>query len=586
MAEPVLYGKRSQVMSRSAVLRPALALLLCLTLAASAGAKTRPRAHPVAPPPSGRSMVVAANPLAAKAGMDVLKRGGNAVDAAVAIQAALGLVEPQSSGVGGGAFMTFYDGRTHKVLAYNGREAAPAKAGPDFFLQGDGKPMPFFQAILSGKSTGPPGAMAMLGLAHDEHGKLPWKDLFGDAEHWAADGFEVSPRLAGFVAGPFPQARAPDVVAYFTKPGGGEVKAGDLLKNPAYARTLRAIAAEGPRALFEGPIATDIVRRVDKDPGGVLSMADMRAYKAKQSDALCRPYRIYVVCVPPSPSGGPALLEMLGLLQRTDIDKRGPSDPVAWFEMAQAMRLAYADRQRYLGDPAFVAEPVKGLLSGAYLDERARLIGETAGPAPAPGKPPGAPRAGADATREAGGTSHFVVADRWGNVVSMTTSVESVFGSGRMVDGFILNNQLTDFSFAPVDPDGAPAANRVEPGKRPRSAMTPVIVLSRDGAFKAALGSPGGPAILAYNLKALVGVLDWKLSMRQAVALPNLIAFGDRYNAEVDKLAPQVVQGLAERGMSFSVGRGENSGLHGIIVRDGKLEGGADPRREGVVLSW
>ena len=555
-------------------------LSAALGLAVDASAIAQPRAAEIFP----HGMVSAANPLAAEAGREVLARGGDAVDAAVAIQAVLGLVEPQSSGLGGGAFLMVFDGKTQRLTAYNGREAAPAAANPQFFLGPDGKPMPFFQAILSGKSTGPPGAIAMLGLAHERHGRLPWKDLFGAAERLASDGFVVSPRLEAESTAPLPQASAPDILAYFTKPDGTHVRAGDVLKNPAYAQTLRVIAAAGPRALLEGPIAAEIVARVDRDPGGVLTLADLRAYHPKASDPLCRPYRVYVVCTPPSPSGGPALLEMLGLLARTDIDRRGPNDAKAWFEMAQAERLAYADRDRYLGDPAFVDEPVQGLLSPAYLDARARLIGETAGPAPVAGDPPRAPAVGKDGTREAGGTSHFVVVDRQGNVASMTTSVESLFGSGRMVGGFALNNQLTDFSFSPVDEKGRPAANRVEAGKRPRSAMTPVIVL-KDGRFFATVGSPGGPSILAYNLKALVGVLDWGLSMQQAVALPNLIANGDRYGAEVDKLGPEVVKRLAERGMSFSVGRGENSGLHGIMARGGALEGGADPRREGVVLA-
>ena len=559
-------------------------LLAALGLAA-APADAKPKPAP-APRATGypHGMVVAANPLAAEAGRKVLERGGSAVDAAVAIQAVLGLVEPQSSGLGGGAFLMVYDARTHKLTAYNGREAAPAAANPSYFLQADGRPMPFFDAILSGKSTGPPGAIAMLGLAQGEHGKLAWKELFGDAERLARDGFVVSPRLAAEAGFPAPQTSAPDIRAYFTKPDGGKVQAGDVLKNPAYATTLQALAAGGPRTLLEGPIAADIVARVDRDPGGGLTLTDLKAYHAKASEPLCRPYRVYVVCVPPSPSGGPALLEMLGLLARTDIDKRGPNDPKAWFELAQAERLAYADRDRYLGDPAFVDEPVQGLLSPAYLDARAKLIGETAGPSPAAGDPPRAPAVGKDGTREAGGTSHFTVVDRQGNVASMTTSVESIFGSGRMVGGFVLNNQLTDFSFAPADREGRPAANRVEAGKRPRSAMTPVIVL-KDGRFFASLGSPGGAAILAYNLKALVGVLDWRLTMQQAVALPNVIAAGDRYNAEVDKLGPAVAKGLADRGMNFGAGRGENSGLHGVMARGGKLEGGADPRREGVVLA-
>ena len=557
-----------------------IGLVSALGLAAASTAPAQPKPANVYP----HGMVVAANPLAAAAGRKVLERGGDAVDAAVAIQAVLGLVEPQSSGLGGGAFLMVYDGRTHKLTAYNGREAAPAAANPGYFLQADGKPMPFFDAILGGKSTGPPGAIAMLGLAHHQHGRLPWKDLFGSAEQLASQGFVVSPRLAAEASFPLPQTSAPDIKAYFTKADGTKIQAGDLLKNPAYASTLETLAAAGPRALLEGPIADAIVARVDRDPGGVLTGADLKAYRPKASDPLCRPYRIYVVCVPPSPSGGPALLEMMGLLARTDIDKRGPTDAKAWFEMGQAMRLAYADRDRYLGDPAFVAEPVEGLLSPAYLDARASLIGETAGPPPAAGDPPGAPAAGRDGTREAGGTSHFTVVDRQGNVAAMTTSVESIFGSGRMVGGFVLNNQLTDFSFAPVDREGRPAANRVEAGKRPRSAMTPVIVL-KDGRFFAAVGSPGGAAILAYNLKALVGVLDWRLSMQQAVALPNLIASGDRFNAEADKLGPEVVKGLADRDMNVSAGRGENSGLHGIMARGGALEGGADPRREGVVLA-
>ena len=539
------------------------------------------------PPPVrfAHGMVVAANPLAAEAGVKVLKAGGNAVDAAVAVQSVLGLVEPQSSGVGGGAFMTFYDARTHKVTAYNGRETAPAAATPAFFLKADGAPIPFFEAILSGRSTGPPGAMALLGLAYQQHGSMAWGDIFNEPIRLARDGFTVSPRLQSFISAPVPQAGAPDVVAYFTKSDGTRYKAGDLLKNPAYARTLAAIAVGGVDVLYSGPIGADIAARVQKDPGGVLTVADLRAYRAKATDGLCRPYRIYIVCVPPSPSGGVALLEMLGLLQRTDIDKRGPADPIAWLELAQAQRLAYADRDRYLGDPDFIKEPTQGLLSDAYLDQRARLIGDRAGPAPAPGSPPGAPDAGSDATREAGGTSHFVVVDRQGNVVSMTTSVESVFGSGRMVDGFFVNNQLTDFSFQPKDKDGRPAANAVAAGKRPRSAMTPVIVLDRKGGFYAALGSPGGGAILAYNLKTLVGVLDWKLSMQQAISLPNLIASGDRFNAEVDKFAPGVAKGLTDLGVTVSAGRGENSGLHGVIVRGATLQGGADPRREGVVLA-
>jgi gamma-glutamyltranspeptidase/glutathione hydrolase len=293
-----------------------------------------------------------------------------------------------------------------------------------------------------------------------------------------------------------------------------------------------------------------------------MTLADLAAYRAKTGPALCRPYRIYVVCVPDAPSGGPALLQGLGLLERTDIAKRGPNDPEAWRLFAEASRLMYADRAR------------------------AAMIGPTSGPAPEPGTPPGAPRRAADATREPAGTSHFVVVDTAGNVVSMTTTVESVFGSGRMVAGFFLNNQLTDFSFSPVDKDGAPAANAVGPGKRPRSSMAPTIVLDRKGRFVAAVGSPGGPAILAYNLKTLVGVLDWGLSMQAAIDLPNLIARGDIYAAELSRMAPEVVEGLKAKGLTLTGGRGEASGLHGVHVTPHGLEGGADRRRDGVAASY
>jgi gamma-glutamyltranspeptidase/glutathione hydrolase len=286
--------------------------------------------------------------------------------------------------------------------------------------------------------------------------------------------------------------------------------------------------------------------------------------------------------VPPPPAGGISVLEALGLLARTDIARRGPDDPQAWFELAQAQRLAYADRDLYVGDPAFVQVPVEGMLEPAYLARRAALIGAVAGPAPKAGRPRGAPAAGADSTVEPGGTSHLVIVDRWGNVVSMTTTVESIFGSGRMVHGFFLNNQLTDFAFRPTGPDGRPAANAVAAGKRPRSAMSPTIVLDRQGRFLAAVGSPGGQAIIAYDLKALVGVLDWGLSMQQAIDLPNLIARGDSFNGEVGKFPPQVLAGLKARGIELRPGQGEDSGLHGVMVRAGRLEGGADPRREGV----
>ncbi len=533
------------------------------------------------------AMVAAANPLAARAGLRVLETGGTAIDAAVAVQAVLGLVEPQSSGLGGGSFLVYYDARTRAVTAYDGREVAPKGASPDMFLGPDGKPMAFFTAVLSGRSTGVPGAVAMLALAHGEHGKTPWRELFGDAERLASDGFVVSPRLAGMIASRAPQAGAPDMVAYFSKPDGTRLKAGDVLKNPAYAETVRRLAAEGPSALYSGQIAADIAARVHEGPiPGTLSAADIAAYRPREAPALCRPYRTYRVCTANDPSGGSAVLEGLGLLQRTDIATRGPADPVAWLEFAQASRLMYADRDRYIGDPAFVSVPMQGLLDPTYLDARARLIGPRAGPPPSPGRPRGAPAVGADKTLEPGGTSHFVIVDARGDVASMTTTVESVFGSGRMTHGFVLNNQLTDFSFSPSEPDGAPAANAVAAGKRPRSSMAPVIVFDRRGRFVAALGSPGGTSILAYNLKALVGILDWKLPASQALALPNLVPRGAVFTSEAAKFAPGVVEALAARGVHIVPGYNEESGLHAVVARPGGLEGAADPRREGVAIGY
>lgn len=529
---------------------------------------------------SRHAMVAAANPLATQVGVDVLKAGGSAIDAAVAIQAVLGLVEPQSSGLGGGAFMIYYDAKTRKVTAYDGREKAPMGATKGLFLDDHGKPLPFFDAVLGGISTGVPGAIAMLDVAHRAHGRLPWANLFKPAAKLAEDGFIVSPRLAGMIAlKQVPQPSAPDARRYFTKANGTPYAAGDRLKNPAYARTLRRIAQFGASGLLTGPVAQDIVDRVRQGPHpSTLTLADLASYRPNVGPALCRPYRVYIVCTPQAPSGGPGLQIALGILAQTDIDKRSAGDEKAWFQFAQASRLAYADRDRYVADPSFVKVPLEGLLAPEYLKQRASLIGETAGPI-AFGIPVGAPRNGPDATTEPGGTSHFVIVDTQGNVLSMTTTVESIFGSGRMVGGFFLNNQLTDFSLMPVDPDGTLAANAPAPGKRPRSSMAPAIVLSRDGRFLAAAGSPGGSAIQAYNLKALVALLDWKMSPQDAVSLPNLVAKGDKFGA--DPFPDAIMQALASRGMPLSTGHGEESGVQAIIFTKGGYEGGADPRREG-----
>jgi gamma-glutamyltranspeptidase/glutathione hydrolase len=534
---------------------------------------------------AAQAFVVAANPLAAEAGMAVLRQGGTAVDAAVAVQAMLSLVEPQSSGIGGGAFMTFLDGRSGKITIYDGRETAPAGASPTMFLDAAGTPLPFPQAVTSGRATGVPGAVRMLAQAHKDHGARPWRTLFGDAERTARDGFVVAPRLGRMLGGRFPQLAAPDVRAYFAKPGGGLVTTGDRLRNPAYAAFLSRLASEGPDALYAGPTAARIAERVQAGPlAGSMTTADLAAYRPIVREPVCGPYRAYRLCGPPPPASGVGLIALMGLLQRTDIAGRGPQDPQAWFLFAEASRLMYADRDRYVGDPAFVDVPTAGLIDPAYLDARARLIGERAGAPPAAGTPPGASLAALDRTVEPVGTSHFIVGDAAGDVVSMTTTVESIFGSGRMVDGFFLNNQMTDFSFMPSDSAGRPAANAVAPGKRPRSSMTPLILLDAQGRFAGAIGSAGGNAILAYVAKNLVAAIDWHLPMQDALALPNLVARGSAFQGEVDKFPLAVREGLAARGIVLRAGQGEDSGVHAVIVRDGRIDGGFDPRREGRVL--
>jgi gamma-glutamyltranspeptidase/glutathione hydrolase len=580
-------------MVRLVALAGALWLAGCHAPPAAAPQPAMPATPPAAPAPvpaaARTAMVVAANPLAARAGLEILRRGGSAADAAVTVQAVLALVEPQSSSLSGGAFISYFDAGTGEVRAYNGRETAPAGATPDMFLGADGKPLPFFSAVLSGRSTGVPGALAALELLQREHGHLEWRDLFDEAEHLAADGFTVSPRLARMIASPVPQASAPDAVRYFSRSDGTRLVAGDLLRNASYAATIRRLALEGTRALYYGPIAEDIVRRVHEgDYPGTLSMSDMARYRPQELPALCRQWQAYRVCTPPPPGGGIGVLEALLLLSHTDIARRNAADPVAWVQIAEAERLMYADRDRYVGDPDFVAVPVAGLLDSAYLQSRAALIGaRIAITPPGPGTPPGAGAPGPDHTVEPGGTTHFIILDPAGNVVSMTTTVESIFGSGRMVDGFFLNNQLTDFSFEPVSADGRPAANAVGPGKRPRSAMSPMILLDAQGHFAAAAGSAGGPAIIAYVLKTLIGAMDWGLPMREAVALPNLIAHGARFTGETDRFGPELLLGLQARGLEVHPVQYEESGLTGLrVLPDGALDGGADPRREGIAVGY
>ena len=536
--------------------------------------------------PSAEPFVIAANPLAAEAGLNVLKRGGSAVDAAIAMQAMLSLVEPQSSGVGGGAFMNYLDGRTGKITIYDGREVAPAQAVSTMFIDSAGKPLPFNAAVVSGRATGVPGAVKMLALAHGEHGKLPWSTLLGDAERTADEGFIVSPRLERMIHADYAENHAPDVIAYFSKPDGTLLNAGDRLVNKPYTDFLRRLAAQGPAALYSGSTAAKIVARTHAEPlAGPMTMADLASYRPVKREPVCGPFRVYILCAPPPPSSGVGLIELMMILDRTDIASRGANDPQAWYLFAEASRLMYADRDKYVGDPAFVRVPVAGLLDPAYVAERAKLIGPTAGPPPGAGVPAAAPVNANDNTLEPTGTSHIIVRDADGNVVSMTTTVESIFGTGRMVDGFFLNNQLTDFSFSPVDAQGRPVANAVAPGKRPRSSMVPSILLTRDGKFAGAIGSAGGNAILAYVAHSLVAAVGWNMSVADALAAPNLVARGPNFNGEITKFSPDILEGLRQRGIDLRPGQGEDSGLTGVLIRDGRIDGAADPRREGVMLT-
>ena len=568
------------------IIRQVVMTVVALALSACAATREMPAARSDAGmrswPDAHSFFVVAANPLATEAGLAVLRRGGSAVDAAIAVQAMLSLVEPQSSGVGGGAFMTYFDAAAGKVVVYDGRETAPAGASPDMFLGVDGEPLPFNQAVLSGRATGVPGVVAMLKMAHDAHGALPWSSLFGDAEKTAVEGFTISPRLGRFLTMNFTELSAPDVRHYFAAPDGGFKKTGDRLRNPVYGAFLQRLAKQGPSALYAGETARRIVERVRAGPiGGSMTMTDLAGYRPQKREALCGPYRLYLVCVPPPPSSGVGFLQLLALLDHTDIAARGPGDPQAWFLFAQASRIMYADRDRFVGDAAFANVPIRGLLDPAYVAQRARLIGDKAGPAPAAGAPPGAPQAAIDTTREPAGTSHFIIGDAQGDVVSMTTTVESIFGTGRMVDGFFLNNQMTDFARDPRDDQGRLSANAVAPGKRPRSSMIPLIMLDSEGRFAGALGSAGGNSILAYVAKSLVGAVDWGLPMQDAIALPNLVARGNDFGGEVDKFSLAVIDGLQRRGITLSPGQGEDSGIQGVMIRHGQFDGGYDPRREG-----
>jgi len=531
-------------------------------------------------------MVATANPHASQAGLDMLRAGGSALDAAIAAQLVLNLTEPQSSGIGGGAFVLHWDAAGKRVSAYDGRETAPSAARPDRFVQADGRQLAFADAVNSGKSVGVPGLLRVLQLAHAKHGRLLWARLFEPAIRLAEDGFPVSPRLHALIKSDPVLQRNPASRAYFYLPDGSPLPVGYRLKNAPFAAVLRRVAREGPDAFYLGPLARDIVAAVAAHPSpGDLSEQDLAAYRAVEREALCGSYRAHKICgMPPPSSGGIAVLAILGVLEHHPIAEARPGSSGAVHLFAEAGRLAYADRDHYVGDPDFVQVPTAGLTDPGYLRERAKLVAPDRSMVRAsPGSPAGARAAlGADATVEAAGTSHISVVDAQGNAVSMTTTIESQFGSRILVQGFLLNNELTDFSFAP-EAGGKPAANRVEAGKRPRSSMSPTFVFAPGGALLLTVGSPGGSAIINYVAKTLVGLLDWKLDILQAIAAPNA---GSR-NRETEIEKGTALEGIAAalRALGHPVNAIEmTSGLQGIVRTPGGLAGGADPRREGVVL--
>jgi len=530
-------------------------------------------------------MIAAANPLAVGAGHAMLARGGSAVDAAIAAQLVLGLVEPQSSGIGGGGFMLVHDAASRKLVAYDGRETAPAAAKPDRFLDHDGKPLRFIDAVVGGRSVGVPGTMALLAAAHRSHGRLRWADLFAPAIALAEQGFPVSPRLASAIAGiegPVGNDRARQ---YFSRAGGGPLQAGDTLRNPGYARTLRTLATQGAESFYRGDIALDVVSTANANAGD-LTLDDLAGYRVKTRTPVCGPYRGYRVCGMPLPSsGGPTVLQMLAMLEPYNLESMGPASFWSTHFIAEAGRLAYADRGAYMADPDFVAAP-GGLLDPDYLRQRGAQIRTTAslGRATA-GTPPEKAKApmrahGLHEGIELPATSHLSIVDGKGNAVAFTTTIENAFGSRLMTEGgFLLNNELTDFSFRATE-DGKPVANRVEAGKRPRSSMAPTIVYDANGRVYLITGSPGGSSIINYVVKTIVGVIDWKLDPQAAVALPN---FGSR-NGPTELERGTSIVALQDKlvALGHQVGVIElTSGAQAIVrTRNGWIAG-ADPRREG-----
>ena len=534
-----------------------------------------------------RFMITAANPHAAQAGHDVLARGGNAIDAMVATQFMLGLVEPQSSGLGGGAFLVYYDAEDDHVTTYDGRETAPMTAKPTLFQDEEGEKLKFWDAVVGGRSVGTPGTVKLMYETHKAHGKLPWPSLVQPAIDLAESGFAVSDRLHQSIANDTERLSVhPDTKAYFFDAEGKPHPVGYVLKNQAYAETLKKIAIGGANAFYVGPIALAIVDKVRNAANpGVLSFTDLAHYKIVQRDPVCINYRDYLVCgMGPPSSGALTVGQILGLVQPYDLRELGPTSVDSWRLIGDASRLAFADRGRYMADSDFVPMPTEGLVSPGYLKQRSELlVGEKALDSVSAGEPEWdhSMLLADDESIEFKSTSHFSIVDADGNAVSITTTIENGFGSRLMSGGFLLNNELTDFSFATHN-NGVPIANRVEPGKRPRSSMSPTIVL-KEGKPYMIVGSPGGSRIIGYVAQAIIAHLDWGMNVQEAINMPHAVNRFGTFDLE-EGTGAEALQGELEAiGYEVNV-RSLNSGLHAIVIADGQLMGGADPRREGVVL--
>ena len=530
-------------------------------------------------------MIAVANPHAAVAGARVLKEGGTAADAMVAVQAVLGLVEPQSSGIGGGAFLVWFDGASGELTTLDGRETAPLAATPRLFQNEDGERLKFWDAVVGGRSVGVPGTPALMESAHKKWGQKPWSDLFTEAIELAENGFAVSPRLASLVAGDAERLeRFPDTAAYFFQDGKPLVE-GSRLTNLAYADVMRRMASEGAGVIYSGDIAQAIVDTVQgaEDNPGVISLTDLEIYKVKERPAVCAPFRGYQVCgMGPPSSGALTVGQILSLLDQFPVGSL--DDPQTLRLIGDASRLAFADRGRYMADSDYVPIPTDGLISDDYLAERAKLlVGPNALNEVSPGNPEylHASLWADDVSLELPSTSHISIVDRYGNALSMTTTIENGFGSRLMTNGFLLNNELTDFSFN-SHKDGVPIANRVEPGKRPRSSMSPTIVL-KDGFPKLVIGSPGGSRIIGYVAQAIIAHIDWGMNVQKAVSIPHAVNRFGTYDLEKGTSLEDMMAPLEALGYKVNL-RALNSGLHAISIGKDSLTGGADPRREGIVL--